>query len=572
MLLNSFFKRILRNDGIMEDQDDIFKLVFTEKRQKISDQLRSRPEVQTAMYQLLNEHVKTMSLDRIVSCFSFMCKSAYPVSDEDLKRLFKAFKRNIVKMFSELPIENPDTKQMKHIQDVLTCMAIFIKQCHKLSFDKAILNYIYIESPHIDSSSPKSDENVRHALIKDMFAFLLPYLEKYQEYVSLTEASMSIRSFLSYDMIPADLTTAIFKKHQAGFPNATSMELYSILDMIIEINLKRMKELVPDNKFGNPDRSLIKLAYQDPIISDTLEITRSGCKFNIVIYHVVSELTDRLRVETLGKQMTNKNQKIMGFEVSQIVKIITNKSRLIDIKAVPEIKEFLSATESFFTQSIVKDANDRIIGTNRDLSMIDLLQILNGFARYHLKVGEDFLKLVTKFMEVELPFLRQFDIQSKKDRHYMSLKELYRLINAAIYLSHTDAFKNGDQIDESKGAYYGIPLQLLTDYLIVFVDKLKQATTQPNSFSQEELKISQRMLHSLIGRMSQYRVKIDTNLYNEIRNYNEALKKELMGENSNSQQEDRNANRKQQRDSNFSHRPSEERKKTENSDLRTYPN
>jgi len=49
VMLNSFFKRLLKNEGIVEEQDDIFRQVYIENRKKISMALKSRPEVELAL-------------------------------------------------------------------------------------------------------------------------------------------------------------------------------------------------------------------------------------------------------------------------------------------------------------------------------------------------------------------------------------------------------------------------------------------------------------------------------------------------------------------------------------------
>ena len=47
ILLNSLFKKLLQNEGIME-QDDSFRDEHTEKRKKITKMLKEIPEVQEA--------------------------------------------------------------------------------------------------------------------------------------------------------------------------------------------------------------------------------------------------------------------------------------------------------------------------------------------------------------------------------------------------------------------------------------------------------------------------------------------------------------------------------------------
>jgi hypothetical protein len=54
MLLNSFFKRLLRNEGIQEEKDDIFRAIHDQQRQKTAITLRRRPEIQIALRALFD--------------------------------------------------------------------------------------------------------------------------------------------------------------------------------------------------------------------------------------------------------------------------------------------------------------------------------------------------------------------------------------------------------------------------------------------------------------------------------------------------------------------------------------
>jgi hypothetical protein len=75
--------------------------------------LRRRPEIQIAMSALLNDHLNKLKLDKLGSIFSFLVKSQYPISQEDMKALAKAFKRNLVECsttINQSPVEAPATK------------------------------------------------------------------------------------------------------------------------------------------------------------------------------------------------------------------------------------------------------------------------------------------------------------------------------------------------------------------------------------------------------------------------------------------------------------------------------
>jgi hypothetical protein len=95
-MLNQFFKRLLRNEGIIEEQDDIFRHIYTSQRIKISRVLTSRPEVRGAIESLINENIEKVGTDKVGSLFSFIVKSSFPVDNELLKKITKGFKKKII--------------------------------------------------------------------------------------------------------------------------------------------------------------------------------------------------------------------------------------------------------------------------------------------------------------------------------------------------------------------------------------------------------------------------------------------------------------------------------------------
>jgi len=82
ILLTQFFKRLLKNEGVIEDNDDIFRLVHTNNRLKISNVLQMRPEVNLAIDTLVNQHIERLGSDKVGSLFSFIVKTAYPINNE----------------------------------------------------------------------------------------------------------------------------------------------------------------------------------------------------------------------------------------------------------------------------------------------------------------------------------------------------------------------------------------------------------------------------------------------------------------------------------------------------------
>jgi hypothetical protein len=120
-------------------------MVYSVQREKISGMLRSRPEVQTAMRALLDTHLNSLPLDKVGAIFSFIVKAAYPLPDEDLKKIIMSVKRNIVMQTTDVDTASKgalDEKGarlvLKKNREALTVQAIFLKCGQKLLYDKVI--------------------------------------------------------------------------------------------------------------------------------------------------------------------------------------------------------------------------------------------------------------------------------------------------------------------------------------------------------------------------------------------------------------------------------------------------
>ena len=89
-----------RNEGVNEEADDVFRLQHKPQRMKIIKSIRNRPEVEEAISKLIHKHIDTLHFDKIGSILSFISKSAYPLPDEDFRKMFKAVKRSLVVQLS----------------------------------------------------------------------------------------------------------------------------------------------------------------------------------------------------------------------------------------------------------------------------------------------------------------------------------------------------------------------------------------------------------------------------------------------------------------------------------------
>lgn len=72
-------KRILRNEGLNEDQDDIFRPTNAIYRKKLKEVLHGREEVAFALNHIIDNHLDRLYADKIGSLFSFIVKTEYPL-------------------------------------------------------------------------------------------------------------------------------------------------------------------------------------------------------------------------------------------------------------------------------------------------------------------------------------------------------------------------------------------------------------------------------------------------------------------------------------------------------------
>ena len=101
-----------------------------EQRTKVAKALMKREEVKEAMNILIDTHIDKLGMDKISIIYSFMIKAAYPVTEDQLRKICKAMKRSIIVNHSENKTE------------YLTMLAITLKLSAKFQFDKLSHNLV----------------------------------------------------------------------------------------------------------------------------------------------------------------------------------------------------------------------------------------------------------------------------------------------------------------------------------------------------------------------------------------------------------------------------------------------
>jgi len=89
----------------------------------------------------------------------------------------------------------------------------------------------------------------------------------------------------------------------------------------------------------------------------------------------------------------------MGFDVSGIIKLLSNKTKLIPLNLIPVIQEFIATAEEFALICSSRDSNGRIKGLSGDINPLDLTVMLNAMSRYNIKIKPEFVQLISVVLE-----------------------------------------------------------------------------------------------------------------------------------------------------------------------------
>lgn len=73
-------------------------------------------------------------------------------------------------------------------------------------------------------------------MVRKLFDFCVPLVEQLHSKMSITEISMALRSLDAFDLMNAEIVTTILLDQQENFKNALNLEIFSLLDIITEVN------------------------------------------------------------------------------------------------------------------------------------------------------------------------------------------------------------------------------------------------------------------------------------------------------------------------------------------------
>lgn len=90
---------------------------------------------------------------------------------------------------------------------------------------------------------------------------------------------------------------------------------------------------------------------------------------------------------------------MMGFDVSGMIKLLSNKTKLISPNLIPEIYEFFTLVEEYALICSNRDIDGRIRGLSGDMTPLELTVMLNAMSRYNIKIKPEFVQLISIVLE-----------------------------------------------------------------------------------------------------------------------------------------------------------------------------
>ena len=106
----------------------------------------------------------------------------------------------------------------------MTALAIVLKLCQKHILD-------------VSDKEQQGSKEIRKKLLKDFFEFSLPLIEQHYVNMNFAEITMSLRALQVLDLVTTDFVTKIFSQLMSEVDSASTIEIYQILDLTLELTL-----------------------------------------------------------------------------------------------------------------------------------------------------------------------------------------------------------------------------------------------------------------------------------------------------------------------------------------------
>jgi len=175
---------------------------------------------------------------------------------------------------------------------------------------------------------------------------------------------------------------------------------------------------------------------------------------------VNSRIIETINLKRSGATQTAKRRdNLMGFDVAGIIKLLSNKTKLVSPNLIPIINDFFTSAEEFALVASIRDNDGRIKGLSGDINPLDLTVMLNAMSRYNIKIKPEFVQLISVVLEPSQNGVQR--VRMLKDI------EVNRLLQALLYYS------NPKNIDQPKSETECISIPILNSFIKELVDRFK---------------------------------------------------------------------------------------------------
>lgn len=243
MLLNQCMKRALKNEGLNEENDDIFRPLNAKHRQKLIDLVSQREEILYAVNTVVDHHLDRLYADKLGSLFSFVVKTQVPITTEQIQRIFRQFKKLIImytnadfvkNAYRTLSIESDKEEgctssnegeedmlsdqeqfQQRRFKETIVSMCIMLRLSSKFIQDQDMI--LHAKDSAKVSKEQRAEAIARKKAAEGMLTFSLPFIEQYHPLMSISLVSMALKSVDKVHQITPEFITKVIKEKREKF-------------------------------------------------------------------------------------------------------------------------------------------------------------------------------------------------------------------------------------------------------------------------------------------------------------------------------------------------------------------
>jgi len=155
------------------------------------------------------------------------------------------------------------------------------------------------------------------------------------------------------------------------------------------------------NKNKTFKRLLIQKKILKMLLNSSILFVSECQQITILIVRLVNgRIIETINLKRSGGTQTAKRRdNLMGFDVAGIIKLLSNKTKLVSPNLIPIINDFFTSAEEFALVASNRDNDGRIKGLSGDINPLDLTVMLNAMSRYNIKIKPEFVQLISVVLE-----------------------------------------------------------------------------------------------------------------------------------------------------------------------------